>query len=291
MTSNSKKIVAVTGATGLIGSALEHYLVNKGYTVKKLVRDFSKTDVDGCHIVINLAGSSINKKWTASARKEIYESRIITTRKLVNFLNSSLSNSPKLLISASAIGIYPSDNGSESSVNLIFDEYSKEKGDDFLADICSDWENEAFKTNKGVRVIIARFGVVISHRGGALPKMLFPYKLGISGRIGNGNHPFSWISLEDLVRAIEFLIEHDELKGVYNLTSEQPISNAQLTEILSKKYRSILNISIPKWGFRLVYGKASTLFTKGQRVLPKRLLESGFIFKHTSFNEAINNKF
>ncbi len=288
MTILSQKIVAITGATGLIGSTLEQFLVKKGYSVKKLVRGFSKEDVEGADIVINLAGSSINKRWGAAAKKEIYESRILTTRKLVNILNSPLEKKPELLISASAIGIYPCTDGNNLSEKKVYYENSQERGDNFLATVCLDWEKEALKTNSDIRVIIARFGVVITPDGGALPKISLPFKLGISGRIGKGNQPFSWISIHDLIRAIEFFIEHPELKGVCNLTSEQAINNTQLTKILSKKYRSLIKIAIPKWSFRLLYGKASILFTKGQRVFPGRLTENGFKFEHTSLYEAIN---
>ena len=278
--SHPTKTIGITGASGFIGTSLTLYLEEQGYTVRPLNRGFTLADVDDCDIIINLAGASINRRWSNSAKKLIRESRIETTKRLVGFLNKSVSKRTSLLISTSAIGIYPSSKSKSKTDNdhKTYDEYSPELGDDFLAQICIDWENEALKANSKIRVVIARFGVVLSNKGGALPKMSLPFKFGLAGTIGNGQQPFSWIALEDLSRAFAFLIEKEELSGFFNLTSPNPVNNDQLTKTLAKHYKCAIKFKIPSFLFKAAYGEASTLFTDGQRVLPKRLIENGFLF-------------
>jgi len=276
------KTIGITGATGFIGSALSQFLEEKGYLIIPLNRGFTLTDVDDCDIIINLAGASINRRWSRSAKKLIRESRIETTKRLVGFLNVSGSKRTLLLISASAIGIYPTSKSKTDVDNNAYDEYSPERGDDFLTQTCIDWENEALKANSNIRVVIARFGVVLSNKGGALPKMSLPFKFGVAVTIGNGKQPFSWIALEDLLRAFAFLIKKEELSGVFNFTSPNPVNNAELTQTLARYYKCPIKLRIPAFIFKAAYGDASTLFTDGQRVLPTRLIENGFIFSFTT---------
>jgi len=277
------KTIGITGATGFIGSALSQFLEEKGYLIIPLNRGFTLTDVDDCDIIINLAGASINRRWSSSARKLIRESRIETTKRLIGFLNSSGSKRTSLLISASAIGIYPTSKSKTDIDYKTYDEYSPERGDDFLTQTCIDWENEALKANNSsIRVVIARFGVVLSNKGGALPKMSLPFKFGVAGTIGNGKQPFSWIALEDLLRAFAFLIEKEELSGVFNFTSPNPVNNYELTQSLARHYKCPIKLRIPAFVFKAAYGDASTLFTDGQRVLPTRLIENGFLFNFTT---------
>ncbi|MFA5850665.1 MAG: TIGR01777 family oxidoreductase [Bacteroidales bacterium] len=281
------KTIGITGASGFIGTSLTLYLEKQGYTIKHLNRGFTLADVDICDIIINLAGASINRRWSSSAKKLIRESRIETTKRLVGFLNGSGSKRTILLISASAIGIYPTCKSKTDVDHKAYDEYSQERGDDFLTHTCIDWENEALKANSNLRVVIARFGVVLSNKGGALPKMSLPFKFGVAGTIGNGKQLFSWIALEDLLRALAFLIEKEELNGVFNFTSPNPVNNSELTQTLARKYKCPIKLRIPSFAFKVVYGEASTLFTDGQRVLPKRLIENGFTFNFMTIDSCI----
>lgn len=206
---------------------------------------------------------------------------------MVGFLNCSGSKRTSLLISASAIGIYPTSKSQTDVDHKPYDEYSQERGDDLLAQTCIDWENEALKANSSIRVIIARFGVVLSNKGGALPKMSLPFKFGVAGTIGNGKQPFSWIALEDLSRAFSFLIEKEELSGIFNFTSPNPVNNSELTQTLATYYKCPIKFKIPSFVFKAVYGDASTLFIDGQRVLPKRLTENGFLFNLMTIDSCI----
>ncbi len=276
------KTIGITGASGFIGTSLTLYLDKQEYTVKSLNRGFTPADVDDCDIIINLAGASINRRWSSSAKEQIRESRIETTKRLVGFLNCSGSKRTSLLISASAIGIYPTSISKTDIDHKAYDEYSPERGDDFLAQTCIDWENEALKANSKIRVVIARFGVVLSNKGGALPKMSLPFKFGVAGTIGNGKQPFSWIALDDLSRAFAFLIEKEELSGVFNFTSPNPVNNSELTQTLASHYKCPIKLKIPAFIFKAAYGEASALFTDGQRVLPKRLIENGYLFNFTT---------
>ena len=278
-----KKVVGITGYSGLIGSSIAGRLSDKGFAIKPLSRNFKKDDIDECDIIINLAGASINQRWNKKNRASIFNSRIETTRKLREYI--SVSGKPSLLISASAVGIYPSSGGMGNVP--VYNEYSPERAENFLGEVCVKWEEEALELKDNLRLAIIRLGVVLTSRGGALPKMVFPFRLGIASRIGSGRQPFSWVSLEDLLNAIEYIIGNNELNGIFNITSPNPVNNSQLTKALAIRYKSFIRIRIPLLLFRAIYGKSSVLITEGQYALPVRLSESGFEFKLPDISDAI----
>jgi uncharacterized protein (TIGR01777 family) len=278
-----KKVVGITGSSGLIGSSIAGRLKDKGFTIRPLLRNFNKVDIDECDIIINLAGASINQRWNKRNRSVILNSRVETTRKLKELI--SQSGKPSLLISASAVGIYPSSCGMGSEE--VYNEYSPERAANFLGEVCVKWEEEALVLKDSLRLAIIRLGVVLTSKGGALPKMAFPFRMGIAGRIGSGMQPFSWVSLEDLLCAIEFIISNNELSGIFNITSPKPVTNSQLTDALAIRYKSFIRIKIPLLIFRAIYGKSSVLITEGQYASPKRLSENGFEFKLPDISEAI----
>ena len=278
-----RKVVGITGSSGLIGSSLAGRLSDKGFAIKPLSRNFKKEDIDECDIIINLAGASINQRWNKKNRASIFNSRIETTRKLREYI--SVSGKQSLLISASAVGIYPSSGGMGNVP--VYNEYSPERAENFLGEVCVKWEEEALELKDNLRLAIIRLGVVLTSRGGALPKMVFPFRLGIASRIGSGRQPFSWVSLEDLLNAIEYIIGNNELNGIFNITSPNPVNNSQLTKALAIRYKSFIRIRIPLLLFRAIYGKSSVLITEGQYALPVRLSESGFEFKLPDISDAI----
>lgn len=270
--------VAISGASGFVGSNLIRYFARKGYKLVSLNRSFFKenvpigklkdtlTDVD---VVINLAGAPINHPWTSSYRKEMYNSRILVTRKLVEAINS-LDRRPNVFISASAVGYYP--------IEGCYDEYSFQRGDGFLAELCEEWEKEAKKVSSDVRLAITRFGVILAKTGGAFELMSLPAKFKVATVIGPGNQPFPWIYLNDLMKAMDYIINQFSINGIVNFVAPQHIANRQLMKAVAKRERSLLTITVPRLLFRLVLGEASTFITTGQCVVPKKLLESGFIF-------------
>ncbi len=278
-----KKVVGITGSSGLIGSSIAGRLSDKGFAIKPLSRNFKKEDIEECDIIINLAGASINQRWNKKNRSAILNSRIETTRRLREFISGSVK--PSLLISASAVGIYPSSGGMGNEP--VYTEYSPERAENFLGEVCIKWEEEALALKDNLRLAIIRLGVVLTSKGGALPKMAFPFRLGIAGRIGSGRQPFSWVSLEDLLNAVEYIIENNELNGIFNITSPKPVNNSQLTEALAIRYKSFIRVKIPLLLFRAVYGKSSVLITEGQYALPVRLSENGFEFKLPDISDAI----
>lgn len=280
---SNKKVVGITGYSGLIGSSIAGRLSDNGFAIKPLSRNFKKGDIDECDIIINLAGASINQRWNKKNRASIFNSRIETTRKLREYI--SVSGKPSLLISASAVGIYPSSGGIGNVP--VYNEYSPERAENFLGEVCVRWEEEALELSDNLRLAIIRLGVVLTSKGGALPKMAFPFRLGIAGRIGSGRQPFSWVSLEDLLNAIEYIIGNNELKGIFNITSPNPVNNSQLTEALAIRYKSFIRIRIPLLLFRTIYGKSSVLITEGQYALPVRLSENGFEFILPDISDAI----
>lgn len=276
--------IAISGATGFIGTYLSAYLTQKGHHVMPLKRKtFRNNDhlmevIRQCEVIINLAGAPINHRWTSKYKKELYESRILTTRQIVNAINADTI--PHLLISASAVGYYPSHG--------CYNEKTTKKGEGFLSDLCAEWEREALRVSSGTRLAITRFGIVLSPEGGAFPQMARPAKAGIAAIIGSGTAPFSWIDLRDLAQAMEFIINNGTLNGVFNFTAPQKLTQQGFTRQIARHYQSKITMRIPKAIFRLRYGKASEFVTKGQCAVPKRLLESGFQFNSPDIQQFLS---
>lgn len=279
---SKSKVVGIRGASGFLGRAISRALIENGFKVVELKRGFTAIELKECDVVINLAGKNINCRWSARNRKEIYESRILTTRKIASAFLECGADAPSLLISVSATGIYPATNGSQPDLQL-FDEESTFESDTFLAKVCKDWESEALKASLVTRVALIRLGVVIDKSGGAFPKLVLPFRMKVAARIASGNQPFSWVSLKDVIGSILYIIRNKTMEGVYNLTSPEIKTNREITSILAKRHRAIVPFVIPKFILRLIFGKSHILLTEGAKVYPRRLLESGYKFIEPDF--------
>lgn len=280
--------IAISGSSGFIGRHLTRCFSDRGVEVVSLSHGLLQKATDqelqqtleGCDVVINLAGASINQRWTTSAKHHIMDSRITVTRRLVSAVNA-LGRKPELFVSASAVGVYPSDG--------IYNESSAAEGVGFLAEVCHEWEEEAQKLSADIRLAITRFGVVLASDGGALPLMLFPFRLFAGGKIASGKQGFSWIHIEDVEQAMLFVINHKELSGVINFVSPEPVSNAVFTEAASMALDRPAWFTVPRFVFRLLYGEGEAFVTEGQRVFPARLLSAGYSFLYPDIRVALQS--
>jgi uncharacterized protein (TIGR01777 family) len=279
-------IVAISGASGFVGQALSKKIVEKGWTLRIIDRkslslqedEFRQQKIEGADIIVNLAGAAVAKRWTEEWKTIIYESRVNTTKKITRAINSA-SQKPALLISASAVGIYDDiHTHTETSTFL---------ADSFLAKVCRDWENEALSGQQTTRVVIFRIGVVLGENGGALKKMHGIFSRGLGGKIGNGKQVISFIHLADLTDAMLFAMEKTDMNGIYNAVSPFPVTNTEFTEILGKVLRQPAFLTVPPFALKLMYGEGARILLEGQRVLPGRLLEAGFIFKYPTLRSAL----
>jgi hypothetical protein len=292
-------IVAVSGAGGLIGSALVSSLAAKGHRVFSLVRRAPRPGEDALawdpssgaitpagstvpDAVIHLAGESIvGLRWTAEKKRRIRESRVTATRLLVQTL-TRLPTPPAVLISASGIGYY----GSRGDGVVTED---SRQGTGFLADLSRDWEAAtATAIAQGIRVVQLRIGVVLSARGGALATMLTPFKLGLGGVIGDGAQWMSWIALDDVIGAIHHILATDALRGPVNAVAPAPVTNAEFTRTLGRVLGRPTLVPLPAFAARLALGQmADELLLASQRVLPARLEASGYPFRHPTLEGAL----
>lgn len=219
--------IAISGASGFIGRHLTAFLTEQGHRVVPLGRPMFREGTLGylvqalshCDVVINLAGAPISRRWTPEYKRELYDSRINVTHRIIRALGA-VRRKPQLMISASAVGYYPLEG--------TFDEYTNTRGSGFLADLCYAWEKEAKRCPPEMRLVIARFGVVLSPDGGAMEQMLCPLKMKLAAAIGPGTQPFPWISINDLCRAMAFIIESGTLRGTFNFVSPQEITQYAL---------------------------------------------------------------
>jgi hypothetical protein len=292
--------IAVTGSTGLIGTALVKSLEAKGHQVRPMVRGtvhdhereihwhptsraIEASKLEGIDAVVHLGGKNVACRWTEDVKKQICDSRIESTRLIAETL-SGLTRKPAVLVTASAIGYY-GDTGT--------DEVCEEgpTGTDFLARLCQKWEvaNEpAWKA--GIRVVEPRIGVVLSDRGGALKKMLRPFKLGVGGVIGNGHQYMSWIALDDVVGAIETAIENDQLHGAVNAVAPHPVTNREFTKTLGRVLGRPTLFPMPAFAARLAFGDmADALLLASTRVIPHRLQQTGYRFAYPELEPALQH--
>lgn len=291
--------VLVSGSHGLVGKAFIHSLLSKGDTVSRLVRETpsGSNDIEwhpnqgqidaarlgGFDAVVHLAGESIaSGRWTPEKKQRIRDSRIRGTQLLSGALTKA-AQPPSVFVCASAIGIY-GDRGDE-----VLTEQSA-PGNDFLADVCKQWEESAEPAaEKGIRLVKARLGIVLDREGGALAKMLPPFRMGIGGRIGDGKQWMSWIALADVVRALEFVIEKQNLSGAVNFVAPNPVTNATFTSALGNILGRPTFFPVPAFGARLAFGEmADALLLSSQRVEPKRLNELGFNFHYANLKDALS---
>lgn len=290
--------VLVAGSSGLIGTALCNKLAQEGHGVVRLVRRASETDgellwdpeagvldgvaLEGVEAVVHLGGRNIaGGRWTKKIKAELRRSRVQTTELLAATL-AGLAAPPRVFICASAIGIY-GDRGDEK----LHEESGPGTG--FLAELGQAWEGASVvAADAGIRVVHARFGIVLSREGGALAKMLTPFRLGVGGKIGNGRQYFSWIGLEDAVAALVFALGNEALRGPVNLTAPEPVTNAELTRALGRVLRRPTLLPLPALAAKLILGElAKEGLLASQRVLPRRLLDVGFEFAYPELERAL----
>ena len=297
--------ILVTGSSGLVGTALVKALGRDGHMVCRLVRPESPANnevKDGFNVswnpstgelggagvgpdaVVNLAGASIaGGRWSAERKALLRASRIDTTRALVGAL-AKMNVRPSVLVSASAIGIY-GNRGDE-----LLTEESK-AGTDFLAELAREWEAEALKAEAmGIRVVLARFGIILSREGGALAKMLLPFKLGAGGRLGSGQQWMSWVTLEDVIGILRMAIEKATVRGAVNVVAPQPVKNAEFTKVLAKALHRPALFPAPAFALRLALGEmADALLLSSQRVAPQKLQQLGYSFLHLDLPAALSH--
>jgi len=275
--------IAIVGAKGFVGSALVKEFEKKGITTTSIDRSDTVSKetllpkLKGADIIINLAGAPIINRWSEEYKKLLYSSRIKTTNLIVECI-SELEEKPELFISTSAVGRYKEGG--------LFSEYDDSYADNFLGQICKDWEESALKARELTRVVIFRFAVIIG-KGGMMNKVLPPFKLGVGGIIGDGKQGFSWVSLTDIVKAMEFVIDKKSCEGVYNLSSPNPTDNHGFTKTLGELLHRPTLFPLPSFVVKLLYGEGSTVLLDGQRVIPKRLLEEGFVFTDSELKDAL----
>lgn len=291
--------ILITGSSGFLGQALVSFF-SKNHRVYKLVRikENLKEDeiewdpgtgliapymLEGFDAVIHLAGESIASRWTKQKKKEILDSRVIGTQLLCQGL-AQLDRPPSVLISASAIGFY-GDRGNE----LLTEQSSKGTG--FLSDVCSEWEaSTELAEKKGIRVVHARFGIILSPEGGALKKMLTPFKLGLGGKLGSGSQYMSWIALEDVLRVIDYSIQHNHIKDALNVVSPHPLTNEEFTKTLGNLLDRSTFFTVPGFMVKLVFGEmGDALLLASQKVVPQTLEKAGFTFKFPTLKEALRD--
>ena len=291
--------IAITGASGLIGRRLIQALSQGGHSITVFSRHAgtnlppgvklavwdpvqgpppagSLTDIDA---IINLAGAPVAQRWSARVKQDIVESRVAGTRNLVQGM-AQQSRKPQVLICASAVGYYGS-RGDETLAE------SASAGSDFLAEVCVAWEREAQAAESlGIRVVRVRIGLVLDARGGALAKMLPPFKMGVGGKLGDGKHWMSWIHLDDLVRMIQFALV-SPVSGAINGVSPQPVTNADFTRALAASVHRPAIFPVPAFALKLLFGEMGGILVASQRVVPQAAEKAGFQFRFPELKGAL----
>jgi len=298
------KNVCITGGTGLIGTSLRKLLLQQGYTQTVLSR--SKNTLDDAQVftwniqelqmeegalrstdyIVHLAGANLgSKRWTDHRKKEIRDSRIKSTRLLHNGL-AVLDKKPEALIAASAIGIYGYNTG-----GILVDEERVKPGDDFVATVAREWEEEVMKIARfGIRVVILRAGLVLSRKGGALPRLVSPVKMGVGAPVGSGDQYISWIHIDDLCNLYLFAMENKKINGIFNAVSPHPETNKDFTgEIAKTLHKPFFMPNIPPFVLRILFGEMASTVLGGNRVSSKKIEGMGFSFQYPHLGPALEN--
>lgn len=299
--------VAIAGATGFVGSRLVEVLQTQGHQVLVLTRNLDtarrlfpatafpnleivpytptesgawQQSISGCAGVVNLAGAPLaDERWTTARKQEILDSRQLGTRRIVEAIAQAQSK-PDVLVNASAVGYYG------TSETAIFDDTSP-AGKDFLAEVCQAWEAEAQPVKAtGTRLVILRLGIVLGN-GGALGKMLLPFKLFAGGPLGSGRQWFSWIHIDDLVNLIVQALTDSQMEGTFNATAPNPVRMSQLCQDLGEVLGRPSWLPVPDFALELLLGEAAQVVLEGQQVLPKRTLETGFNYQYATLKPAL----
>lgn len=292
--------ILVSGVSGPIGAALVPALKSDGVRIARLMRvesagsdeasvawnpmqPLAPEKISGFDAVIHLAGETIVGRWTEAKKKKIRESRVIGTRNLAQAL-AGAAVKPRVFICSSAVGVY-GDRGDELLTE------SSAPGNGFLADVCREWEAATQPTAEaGIRTVQIRTGVVLSSKGGALGKMLTPFKMGVGGRIGNGRQWMSWIDVQDLVATIHHILKNDSLRGPVNMVGPAPVTNAEFTKTLAAVLRRPAIFPMPAFAVKAAFGEMGrTVLLGSQRVEPKRLTDSGYTFRFKTLRESLVN--
>jgi uncharacterized protein len=299
--------VVVTGATGTIGRAVCRALAERGDQVVALSRDRDRAQqalgseievaawpspseqpspasaLSGSDAVIHLLGEPVDQRWTEEAKARIRESRVGSTGMLVAALRELPDGErPRVLVSQSATGFYGARGDQELAENA-------PPGKDFLATVVVDWEEQAAAAGDLLRVVTTRTGVVLAPSGGALAKMLPPFRLGIGGPVAGGGQYVPWVHVDDVVAALLFCLDHDEIRGPVNLTAPTPVTNAELSRALGRVLHRPAVVPVPGFALRLMYGEMAEIVTTGQRVVPAALRQLGFEFRHTELEAALRD--
>jgi uncharacterized protein (TIGR01777 family) len=293
--------ILISGASGLVGKYLIPTLESKDYEVYKLVRKtpkssdeiqwdaekgFGETEqakLENFDAVVHLAGDNVaSENWSDEKKRKIKDSRVVGTRVLVDALKKT-QNQPKIFVSASAVGFY----GNRQDEVLTEDSV---QGEGFLTDVCTAWEDEIVKAEEFARVVFLRIGVVLAKDGGALEKMLTPFKFGVGGAVGSGKQWMSWIAIDDLIKLIHFALENENLRGAVNAVAPNPATNAEFTGTLGKVLHRPTVFSVPAFAIKLLFGEmGETLLLQGARVVPKKLQAAGFEFEFTDLEKAMKH--
>jgi uncharacterized protein len=299
--------IAVTGATGLIGAAVTRLLRSRGEEVVALSRDRDRAQqqlgpgvethewrepqtqpppaaaLEGADAVINLLGEPIAQRWTSTVKREIRDSRVLSTRALVAALAAlPEANGPKTLVSQSAVGYYGPRGDEELDEDAA-------RGDDFLASVAADWEREASAASPRARVVCTRTGVVLAGSGGALAKMLPPFRLGVGGPVAGGRQYFPWVHLDDVASALVHCATEHAAAGPVNVTAPSPVTNRELSRTLGRVLHRPAVLPIPAFALWLLYGQMAAIVVTGQRAVPTRLQAAGFEFRHTELEPALRD--
>ena len=292
----------ITGGTGFVGRYLSTHFLNQGHRVTVIGTRAKSDGIDApgytyiqadttqpggwqqtvaqFDLIVNLTGKTIFKRWNRRYRQQIYDSRILTTRHLVSALPGQ---SQTTLINTSAVGYY-GDGGDRTLTE------EAPNGNDFLAGLARDWEAEALKAaTKGVRVVLPRFGIVLGADGGALASMLPAFRRFAGGPIGSGRQWFPWIHIDDLVGAIQFLADREELSGPFNLCSPEPVRNGDFAKLLGKTIGRPAVVSVPGFALKMALGQVAEVLLAGQRVLPSALQAAGFEFQYPLAERALGS--
>lgn len=291
--------IIIAGGAGFLGKELERFFLSKNSEVKILTRNPKnkndiywdgrtvgdwKTDLNNADVLINLAGKSVDCRYTEKNKKEILSSRIESTKVLQEAIDQC-ENPPKIWLNASSATIYIH---SETNLNT---EENGIIGDDFSMNICKQWEAEFFKKeNKNVRKAALRTSIVLGKKGGAFPKFVQISKLGLGGAQGKGNQLMSWIHIEDFCKAVAFIIDNENIKGSINVTAPNPLPNKEMMTLLRKKVKALFGIPAPVWLLEIaaIFIKTETeLMLKSRNVFPQKLIDAGFEFSNPNFNKAL----